>query len=50
VDAMRTKHEEQRPLLAQIMKKKLRRRAKKQGPILLNNFGLNLFGPIFTLQ
>ena len=30
IDEMRSKHEVQRPLLAQIMKKKLRRRAKKE--------------------
>ncbi len=41
IDEMRSKHEVQRPLLAQIMKKKLRRRAKKQEKLSFDLKGVN---------
>ena len=44
MDEMRSKHEVQRPLLAQIMKKKLRRRAKKQEKLSFDLKGVNRRG------
>ena len=46
VDEMRSKHEEQRPLLAQIMKKKLRRKAKKLEKMSFDLKGVNRKGGI----
>ena len=46
IDEMRSKHEVQRPLLAQIMKKKLRRRAKKQEKLSFDLKGVNRKGGI----
>lgn len=46
VDEMRSKHEEQRPLLAQIMKKKLRRKAKKMEKMSFDLKGVNRKGGI----